>query len=67
MIQAKSRARIKSANYMTVLALIMCFVTVLNAKKAVKQGDSTQKRIEDWHKKVNEEYQAELKAKAAES
>lgn len=64
MIQAKSRARIKSANYMMVLALLMCLTTVIIVKRDVKKGDSIQKRNEEWHRKVNEEHQAKLKAEA---
>jgi len=53
--QAKSKARIKTANYMIFGTALMCLSTVLYAKKMAKSGDSIQKRQDDWRKEVIEQ------------
>lgn len=50
---------------MMVFALLMCITTVISVKQDVKKGDSIQRRNEEWHKKINEEYQAKLKAESS--
>ncbi|XP_023245714.1 UPF0389 protein CG9231-like [Copidosoma floridanum] len=57
--QAKSKARVKAANYMMAATVLMCLGTVFYAKGLVKKGDSIQKRREDWHENIKEEARIE--------
>ncbi|XP_058792051.1 UPF0389 protein CG9231 isoform X2 [Phymastichus coffea] len=62
--QTKSRARIKIANYMIAISVIMCIGAAISGRKARKDGDSLHQRNIDWHKKVNEEHTNQLATKS---
>ncbi|KAF2885519.1 hypothetical protein ILUMI_20669 [Ignelater luminosus] len=56
--RARSKMRIRVANYMMALTLVGCVFMIYSGKKARDRGESVQKYNLDWHKKYNEEKEA---------
>ncbi|KYQ46428.1 hypothetical protein ALC60_14524 [Trachymyrmex zeteki] len=54
-LSARSKARIKTCNYMIVFTIIGCIGAVLLGKRDAKRGVSLIKQREEWLKQVNEE------------
>ncbi|XP_014244411.1 UPF0389 protein CG9231 [Cimex lectularius] len=53
--KAKSKARIKVANYMMLATVIACFYQIWSGKRALERGETVAKMNLDWHKKINAE------------
>ncbi|KYN18120.1 hypothetical protein ALC57_09630, partial [Trachymyrmex cornetzi] len=49
---ARSKARIKTCNYMIVFTIIGCIGAVLLGKQQAKRGESLVKQREEWLKEI---------------
>lgn len=52
LLTARSKARIKTCNYMIVATLIGCICTVILGKKQAAKGETLDKQREDWLKEI---------------
>ncbi|XP_046743886.1 uncharacterized protein LOC124409946 [Diprion similis] len=62
--KAQNKARIKICTYMMIATFIGCYISLYWGKKRAERGESVEKWNEDWHNKINAEYQESLKKKA---
>ncbi|KAJ8979553.1 hypothetical protein NQ317_017702 [Molorchus minor] len=53
--KARSRIRIRIANFMMLATIIGCIAMVYSGKQAHKKGDSVQKQNLEWHKELKQE------------
>lgn len=52
---ARSKARIKSCNYMIIVATIGCICAALTGKRQAAQGESIFKQREEWYQEAIKE------------
>lgn len=52
LLTARSKARIKTCNYMIVATLIGCICAVILGKKQAAKGETLGKQREDWLKEI---------------
>lgn len=58
MEKARNRIRIRVANIMMALTLVICLVMSISGKRAHQRGESILKENLEWHKSYKEESDA---------
>lgn len=51
-LSARSKARIKICNYMIVVTIIGCVISVILGKRQAERGDTLKKQREEWFENV---------------